>query len=531
MKSIPTWVPARGRALAIGALALGAIGMLVVLLAAPAAGVLAPSTIPIEPPATATAVEAPAPDLISSLNVQLQIEQAALRDAIDAFVPRTFSGRELDPIAAASDDTLEWSLQIGAASLGADGQALSFRIPITHGSVRVTGRVGSRRKSRGALGWLQKITGLDIDETVTFDGAVSGTLRPRLNADWTLDPNLSAHVSLSRADAQLFGGILKVSLREAISQRIDEQVREQVERLRRRLAEDGRIVSAVQRVWEAMHAVVPLSREPPVWLSWQPVTLAASALVADEERVTMTVGTTVRVGIDVARQAPMLTRSALPPPTTPSPDAAIALRVPVTMRLEAFEGLPPARLGLPERIEHPRGTIAIESLSIHGVADELVIAAQVNAAIDWLPDMRATLYVTGRPVLDRQSNRLHLADARYDLNTRNALLGAADFLLEPAILRQIEQRSVFAILETEQELLARARDELALIEASMPAWADTRLQIDSGQISSVVAEQGWLVAVLDVTGRASIRVQGLGELLATPPSRTGTPRSPSGRVP
>jgi len=476
-----------------------------------------PTVLAIEPPPAPAATVAPAPDLVSSVNVRLSIAQDAIREAIDTFVPRSFDGRENDPIGAVSDDVLSWSLAIGAAELGSRDGALSFRIPITRGTVRLVGRIGARRRNTGALGWLERIAGVDLDQTVTFDGAVSGTLRPRLNADWTLDPDLRAEVSLSTAQAELFGGLLKISLRDVIRDRIDDEVRRQGQRLRQRLAEDGRIVSAVQQVWDAMHAVVPLSQEPPVWLSWQPLSLAASVPVAGEGRVTMTLGTRVSVAVEVAPDRPEIARNALPAPDTPAEDGAIALRIPVTLRLDAFAGVVPQRLGLPERIEHEGVTIVLDAVSILGVSDELTVAAEVTVVHDWLPDMKATLYVTGTPVLERETNRLRLSGARYEVSTRNALLGVADALLEPVILEQIERRSVFEILESEAELLARADREFDLISASLPDWVEADLSIDSGRLRSVRARDGWLVAVLEATGRASVRVDGLAELLGDTP--------------
>ena len=422
MKSMATW---KSVALCLCAVALPGAAAGVYLFTRPPVVLSVPAPIPL--PGSAS----PAPDLVSSLNVRLGLGQDAIRQAIDTFVPREFSGREDDPIAAASNDTLTWSLGIGAAELDSSGDgALSFRIPLTDGRVHLVGRVGAKRKG-GPLGWLTRIAGVDIDETVSFDGAIQGTLRPRLNADWTLDPDLQASVALSKAQAEFFGGLLKVSLRDAIRDRIDEEVDKRAAKLRQRLAEDGRIVSAVQKAWEAMHAVVPLSQEPPVWLSWQPVSLAASVPVAHAGRVTLTVGTTVRLAVDVAPEPPSIDTQPLPPPTAPTQGGAIALRIPVTRRLDAFDGMAPAVLGAPEHIEHDEGTITLDAVSIQGLAERLTVAVDVTVARDWLPEVRARLHVSGTPSLAREDNRLSLVDADFDLETRNALQGVADHLLAP----------------------------------------------------------------------------------------------------
>lgn len=73
-------------------------------------------------------------------------------------------------------------------------------------------------------------------------------MQPSLRGDWTIDPGLQAEVSLSRAEAELFGGTLKMSFREALKERMDAEIRRQAEQLRGYLAEDGRIISAVQRM-------------------------------------------------------------------------------------------------------------------------------------------------------------------------------------------------------------------------------------------------------------------------------------------
>lgn len=116
----------------------------------------------IEAPHTFSADETSLPDLLSEVNVGLSNDLASLRNAVDAFVPRAFSGAEDDPIGPASDDSLTWSLAVGRAELWTDKQGLSFQIPITDGIVTVSGQIGAKRKNKGPLGWLEKIAGFNF---------------------------------------------------------------------------------------------------------------------------------------------------------------------------------------------------------------------------------------------------------------------------------------------------------------------------------------------------------------------------------
>jgi hypothetical protein len=470
----------------------------------------------IRAPQVISAADAPVPNLLSEVNVGLSLKIESLANAIDAFLPRAFSGVEDDPLAAATQDRLTWSLSVGSVTLGSQGGAMSFSIPISDGMVTVAGRVGAQRKHNGTLGWFEKLAGFNFNETVEFEGVISGVLRPRMRGDWTIDPGLQAQVSLSRAEAELFGGMLKVSFRDVIKKRIEAEIGRQAEQMRRRMADDGRIVSAVQRVWDAMHAVVSLSSQPPVWLTWQPVGLAVSQPQADADHVSITVGTMVRATIDVVPEKPLVAIRDLPRPTTPRYQDRVALRVPVTMRLDRFQSMLPTDIGLPNSIETADGTVVFKSLSIFGAADELTIAADVRIDIDWMAGFDVTLYVTGTPLLDRDNNTLSLSNARYDVHTRNALISVAEFMLEPAILAEIEKRSVFEILEAEGELLRRARAEIEVIETSLPSWVEADLDIDTGQVSSVSALDGWLIAVLEVTGSARVQIGDFEQLLEPP---------------
>lgn len=501
MKSIPTWAVALSLFAVTSLLAVA----LSVGWRAPAADASAMALAVPAPPAS----QAPVPDLLSELNVQLELDMAALQAGIDAFVPRSFSGREENPIAAASDDSLTWSLNVGSAALHADGGALGFRIPITDGRVSIIGRVGAKPRKKGPFRWLKKLAGFNISETIDFDGVVEGTLRPRLNADWTIDPALRAEVTLSRAQAELFGGVLRISFRDAIKARIDEEVAKQAEQLKQRLAQDGRLVTVVERAWRAMHAVVRLSDDPTVWMTWQPVALAASAPRAADAAVRMTLGTTVRAAVDVTPDKPTVDVRALPTPTTPRADGQIALRIPVTMQLDRFDSVPADALGLPSSLELPGGQVDIGKLSIHGSDERLTVAVDVTLHGRWWRERSARLYVSGTPVFDPAANRLALSDAEFDVRTRSALIDVADRLLQPWVLEQIEQRAVFDILETQRELLRRARTELDLIETTIAPYADAQLEIDSGTVTDIVARDGWLVAVLDINGRARVRVDSI----------------------
>ncbi len=472
--------------------------------------------ISIQAPDAVSALEAPVPDLLSEVNLGLSVELDSLARAIDTLVPREFSGFENDPVSAAARSRLTWSLAVGPASLGAQGGALTFRIPISDGLVNVEGHIGPRVKNKGPLGWLERLSGYSFDKTIGFEGVISGVVRPQMRSNWTIDPGLSAHVDLSEANLELFRGLLTFSFRDVIEKRIDTEIRRQAEQLRSRLADDGRIVSAVQRAWDAMHAVVELSSNPSVWMTWQPVSLAVSQPLADDDRVAVTLGTMVRAAIDVVPETPLIAKRDLPRPTTPRLQDEIVLRVPVTMRLDRFQSLLPEQIGLPQTMEYSGGSVLFRSLSIFGVADELTVAVDVLIDMDWMTSHEATLYVTGKPVFDRQRNRLSLADARYEVETRDALVTFADFMLEPFILDEIKKRSVFEILEAESELLRRARAEVEVLATSLPAGIDAQLQINSGQVSTVLARDGWLVAVLEVTGRARVQVSDLQHFLELP---------------
>jgi hypothetical protein len=251
-------------------------------------------------------------------------------------------------------------------------------------------------------------------------------------------------------------------------------------------------------------------------LTWQPVGLAVSQPQADADHVSSTVGTIVRATIDVVPEKPLIAIRDLPRPTTPRYQDRVALRVPVTMRLDRFQSMLPTDIGLPNSIETADGTVVFKSLSIFGAADELTIAADVRIDIDWMAGFDVTLYVTGTPLLDRDNNTLSLSNARYDVHTRNALISVAEFMLEPAILAEIEKRSVFEILEAEGELLRRARAEIEVIETSLPSWVEADLDIDTGQVSSVSALDGWLIAVLEVTGSARVQIGDFEQLLEPP---------------
>ncbi len=455
-----------------------------------------------------------APGLVSDVSIDLDIDQGAVQAAIDAVVPRTLSGSEEDPLAAANNDRLTWSLSIGSAQLSSYQGALAFRIPLDHGLINITGRVGVARKSKGALGLLEKALGFDFNETVEFEGAIVGTVRPRFNKDWTIEPEFDMSVSLSKAEAEFFGRVLKVSVRRAIQSRIEAKMREQEQQLRARLASDGRVATVVERLWNAMHAVVQVSSQPTVWMSWEPLALLVSPFQASDDQVSITVGTRVRTAIVVSPVPPVLNLTPLPSPGTVKRGSEISMQVPVSMPLDQLTTVTSQSVALPQLLELDGGRVEVQSVTAHELADTFTVAVAVKVSPDWRPAVTTTMYVSGTPHLDRASSQLSLQHADFDEQTRQALSNMGGFMLTPEVLGAIEQRSVFQVLEPGQEIVARVSAELDLIEDALPDWARAELSINSGSLSGVAATDGWLVSVLDITGGARLQVGDIDALLA-----------------
>jgi len=419
----------------------------------PVAGSRAPKLVAMPPlkPATRT----------STITAPIAVALTAIRDAMEARAPRNLSGKSDNPLAQLLGKAdIGWTLARGPFAVVGRSEALTVTTALT-GTLRLTGQVASRAGNvSGALGnlinsdvghGLQSITGRTLDQRADLRGTVAVSARPIIDNNWRIEPNLSAQVAMGASALSIAG--VKVDVGDQVKPLLERTVNEQVAALTARIRNDPAIEVAARREWAKMCRSISLkgvgATAPDLWLEVRPTGAFAAQPRIDANAVTLTLGVQAQTRI-----TPNQTRPDCPFPAqlqivSGLDQGRVAIAVPIDVPFTEVNRLIAAQLVGRNFPENNGGALAITVLgaSIAPSGDRLLISLRVKAREQKTflgIGAQATVYVWGRPVLDRERQILRLSDITLDVQSQAAfgLIGAAAKAAMPYLQSAIADNAV-----------------------------------------------------------------------------------------
>ena len=428
----------------IGRLAAGAIVLIVSFAGAlwaldaffPAGSVRKPALAAMPPlkPATRT----------STITAPIAVALGVIRDSMEQHAPRELAGKRDNPLTQLlSKADIGWTLARGPLAVTGRSEGLTVSTAL-NGTLRVTGQIaGQVGNVGGALGNLissnvgrdlQNITGKTLDQRADLRGSVTVTARPIINTNWRIDPNLNVQVAMGDSALSIAG--VKLSVANEVKPLLDHTVNEQAAALAARIRADPAVELMARREWAKMCRSISLkgvgADAPDLWLEVRPTRAFAAQPRIDQSAVTLTLGVEAQTRISASRTKPDCPFPAQLQIVQQLEQGRVAIDAPIDVPFTEVNRLIDAQLKGRNFPEGGGGSFAITVLgaNLAPSGDRLLISLRVKAREQKTLfgfGAEATVYVWGRPVLDRERQILRLADIALDVQSEAAfgLLGAA----------------------------------------------------------------------------------------------------------
>ena len=457
----------------------------------------------------------------STITAPIAVALTAIRDAMEARAPRNLTGKGDNPLTQLLGKAdIGWTLTRGPFVVVGRSEALTVTTAL-NGTLRLTGQVASRAGNvSGALGnlvnsdvghGLQNIAGRTLDQRADLRGTVAVSARPIIDTDWRIEPNLSAQVAMGASALSIAG--VKVEVGDQVKPLLDRTVNEQVATLTARIRNDPAIELAARREWARMCRSISLKgvgeNAPDLWLEVRPTGAFAAQPRIDASAVTLTLGVQAQTRI-----TPSQTKPDCPFPAqlqiVSQPDAGrVAIGVPIDVPFTEVNRIVEAQLKGRSFADDGAGSLAITVLgaSIAPSGDRLLISLRVQARERKTflgVGAEATVYVWGRPVLDRERQILRLADVTLDVQSQAAfgLLGAAAKAAMPYLQSAIADNAVIDL----KPFAASAQQSIGAALAEF-RQAEPGLQVDANITSLQLVDIEYDAKILRIVAEAQGTVQ------------------------
>ena len=403
----------------------------------------------------------PAPRL-STVMAPIAIALSAIRDAADRSAPRNFNGNADNPISQILENAdIGWTASRGPISATGAQDVLSLVTPLT-GTLNVTGSLSG--KATGAVGdalggllggnvakQIGSINIKNLNASAEIKGNVAISARPKIAANWRIEPNLVGQVNLGDTSLTVAGA--RVNVPAQVKPLIDKNVAEQIALVQARMRNDPTFEQNARVQWAKACRSIPLqgigagSTMPPLWLELRPTRAIAAQPRVDASAVTLTLGIEAETRITPAETEP-----ACPFPATltivPPTPGHVAIGVPIDMPFTEINKIVEAQFAGKTFPEDGSGAadVTVKRASIAASGDRLLISLLVNAkekASYFGLGGEANVHIWGRPVLDQAEQTLRLTDIQLavELEAAFGLLGAAARAAMPQLQKALAEKA------------------------------------------------------------------------------------------
>ncbi|MHC2287091.1 DUF4403 family protein [Bradyrhizobium barranii] len=447
---------------------------------------------------------------------------SAIREQAEKAAPRNFAGKADNPISQILENAdIGWSAVRGPMAAAGDKDVLTISTPLS-GKLNVTGSLSS--KATGALGdalgsdAAKRIGAVNIknlNASAEIKGNVVVTSRPKLAANWHLEPNLGAQVNLGDTNLNVSGA--KVNVPAQVKPLIDKNVGEQINIVSERIRNDPSLRDNAKLQWAKACRSIPLQGSgssaalPPLWLEMKPTRAIAAQPRVDAQNVTLLLGLELETRVtstSTKPDCPFPDKISIVPPTGTGVNIGVPIDVPFT---EINKLIAAQMVGhtYPEDGSGPVD-VTVKSVNVVPSGDRLLISLLVRAKEkkSWLGlGAEATVHIWGRPMLDQAQQTLRLADIQIAVESEAAfgLLGAAARAVVPQMQQALVQNATLDL----KPIAANAREKIAAAIADYQKSEDglkVDAKIDSLTLADIAFDSKTLRIVAEAGGSLNVYV-------------------------
>jgi Domain of unknown function (DUF4403) len=483
-------------------------------------------------PSAALAKLKPLPDLppvtrASYVIAPVAVALSAIREKLDAAAPRTLVGKNANPVSSLLSKA-DIGMTVTRGNLGISGKPndLAVTAPL-NSTMEITGQIAgvAGNLTGGITGFLnnslgQAVGGLTnrvLDQRADVRGEVTVHSRPAITANWRLQPNLRAQLSLGNSAVQLAG--IRLNMASEARPLLDQMVNQQISALESRLRNDPFIENAARAQWAKMCRAIPLGGGktglPKLWLEMRPVRAAAAQPRIDAHDIVLTVGVQAETRITPKEIKPVCPFPARLELTAPMDDGRLQVGLPIDVPFTALSKALETQLKGHIYPESKDAAVAVEvqHVQIGASGDRLLISLDVKAheRKSWFGfGANANIDIWGKPVLDEKNQILRLTDTSLAVDSEAAfgLLGAAARAAMPYLQKALAEKAVV-------DLKPFAADAKKKITAALADFQQDQngvkvsAEIRDVRLTGIAFDSHTLRVIAEADGRAKVAVSQL----------------------
>ena len=257
----------------------------------------------------------------------------------------------------------------------------------------------------------------------------------------------------------------------------------------------------VEKAWNTMQAPMNVNTDYNIWLKITPLEIFTAPLSTQQNHIKVNMGAKATIESFVGYQPDSIQPRALPGLSfVQKADDAFTLNFSSDVTFKQISDIAQKELVGKEFTQGKR-KIKITKFDVFGSDGKMMFMTEIVGSI------KGVIYFTGVPVYNSDSNVVEMKDIDFELNTRNALINSANWLLHGTFLHMLQPYLKFPVSDQIKEMKTTFNKELANYKVT-----DGVILI--GQVSDIKIESfgvvpGALKVIGSINGKLSMKIDDL----------------------
>ncbi|NES70689.1 MAG: DUF4403 family protein, partial [Okeania sp. SIO2D1] len=328
--------------------------------------------------------------------------------------------------------------------------------------------------------------------------------------EWNIQPNLNVSTNLTKAEVPI-KNIGTISIRSLLKKQVDKAINKEKPKLIAELVKNLNLKAEVTKQWNNLHLSEKVNQDPSIWIKTEPQSVSFKEFdLSDGENVQSGIGIKMFVDTCICQEVSAINFKPLPNLTFQEQIIdKFLINLPVQVSLDELNNTLQSKvrgksLSIDENLK-----LIVNEINLSASGEKILV--KVDFKTDkgsLLQGAKGVLYLWGKIFYDQASNNLKVVELDYDIDTKNTLISTADFLLQPVLLQQIEERLSFPL----NQELNRAKDEANeyIQKIKLPSEIDANIEVKTIEVEKVVVINNDIFLVLVADGNMSALLN-LGE--------------------
>lgn len=433
---------------------------------------------------------------LSTINLPISLQIDDLEEAINTqFKGILYNDNSFENN---NDDNLMLRItKISDFKISAKGDKITIVAPL---EVYVNGRV-----KKDFFSMFDQDFGINKSKEALFKLDVVVNTKLNLNQDWDIITKSEAGFQW-REQPYLELGPIKIPIGSIIETVVNNQISDINKKLDQEITKNIKLKPMAQKFWDQLQNPVVVSERYQTYLKITPEFISMSTIKSDGIKLDVNLGFRSDISV-ISGYKPE------PVELRPLPKLQQQTRSDSTFNLYFNASMPYAFatehakkefVGKQQRFDNGMQLITINDINFFNNGDKIGMMLDINAVLKngiFKKKFKGIIYALGTPVFNDSTQILSIKNFEFDIKSRDALVGTAEWILKSSLRNKIEEKLHYPMKE-QLEKAQKTADE-ALNNAKIPGMK-IRGKVEQIKPQSITLSEQSIQVIIQSTGRLNV---------------------------